>query len=358
MKYLLPQSVSLCKTLLILSLLFSFGCTHLAAKSKVKKAPIKDLVLIYDGGDHRTIDWNPSQFSSYVALDSIDAARPQWLFDGYLFLEIFWSKERGLATGYRSKGARKEDWIALIDKYLSPNRDLVALNTCVGNYRKRIGGKFERRKIVLSLPEPLLGQTDWGELDGKKLDFNNEDDRLKACLWYMDLLITRFKAANLKNLQLCGFYWLAEHATQTRNLVRSVSDYAHAKQLDLYWIPYFKADGFQDWKKFGFDHAYLQPNHFFNDKIPDSRIDETCELAKKYGLSLEMEFDDRALEEKGWGKRMEAYINAYEKNGIFATKPLAYYQASGTFWKLKHGSAADRKLYERLARIIAKRQSE
>ena len=345
---------TLFKCLLLGAIITAISCT----KSAVGRDEVKDLVLIYDGGDHRKIDWNKEKFAQYVSTDVVDG-KEEWLYDGFLFLEIICNKDRGYATGYRKGGAQKEHWIGLIDQYLSPNRDIAALNDAVGEARQKIGGKFHRRKVVLSLPEPLLGQTDWGELNGKKLDFNIDADRIAACKWYIDLLIERFKEAELENVQLCGFYWLAEHVTETVTFVKAVSDYIHEKGLDFYWIPYFKANGYEKWQEWGFDHAYLQPNHFFNTSIPDSRIDETCELAKAANMSLEMEFDERVLQRKGdRGCRMAAYIDSYEKNGIFDSYNVAYYQGGHAWSELKNGSEQDRGLYERLARIIVKRQKE
>lgn len=323
--------------------------------SKVGRAPVRDLVLIYDGGEHRTVKWNAEQFADYVATDG---ETPEWLFDGFLFLEIHSGTGLSYASGYTPTPARKQDWITLIDKYLTPGHDIAALNECVGTMRERIPGPFHRRKIVLSLPEPIPGQTDWGEIDGRSLDFNDDADRTAACKWYIDLLIERFTAAGLDNLQLCGFYWLAEEATNTRTFVAQVSDYIHEKGLDFYWIPYFKSDGYDQWRELGFDKAYLQPNHFFNDAIPDSRIDETCRLATQAGMSLEMEFDENALQQNGRGSRMKAYIDSYERNGIFDNNDLAYYQGNNAFSLLRHGTAEDRALYERLASIIARRQKE
>ncbi|MBR5811623.1 MAG: DUF4855 domain-containing protein [Alistipes sp.] len=332
--------------------------TASCTKSVVGRDEVRDLVLIYDGGDHRKINWNKEKFAPYVSTDVVDG-KEQWLYDGFLFLEIICNDERGYATGYRKGGAQKENWIGLIDQYLTPGRDIAALNDAIGEARERIGGEFHRRKIVLSLPEPLLGQTDWGELDGQKLDFNVDADRIKACKWYIDLLIERFKEAELENVQLCGFYWLAEHVTETITFVKAVSDYIHEKELDFYWIPYFKANGYDKWQQWGFDHAYLQPNHFFNTSVPDSRIDETCKLAKAANLSLEMEFDERVLQRNGdRGCRMAAYIDSYEKNGVFENNNVAYYQGGHAWHELKSGSEQDQGLYKRLAKIIVKRQKE
>lgn len=351
----MKQLFSTLRLFVLLCTLFSVACSD----SVVGSAEIRDLVLIYDGGDHRTIDWNKDKFAPYVATDAVDGKPAEWLFDGFLFLEIYCTQERGFAKWYRKEGARKEDWVGLIDQYLSPNRDIAALNDCVGEKRKEIGGEFHRRKVVLSLPEPIGKQTDWGEINGKKLDFNNDLDRLESVKWYIDLLIERFTAANLENLQLSGFYWLTEQATHTRSFVRDVADYIHSKGLDFYWIPYFGSDGYTQWQEFGFDYAYLQPNHFFHPHIPDSRIQEAIDLARAAGLSNEMEFDERVMQGQGnRGERLGAYIDTFERNGLFENNNIAYYQGNDAFYQLKYGSELDRSYYDRLSSIIARRQKE
>ena len=186
------------KRSLLISVLAATAVTLLCTScggSKVGRAPVRDLVLIYDGGEHRTVKWNAGQFADYVATDG---ETPEWLFDGFLFLEIHSGTGLSYASGYTPTPARKQDWITLIDKYLTPGRDIAALNECVGTMRERIPGPFHRRKIVLSLPEPIPGQTDWGEIDGRNLDFNDDADRTAACIWYIDLLIERFTAAGLE----------------------------------------------------------------------------------------------------------------------------------------------------------------
>lgn len=169
------------KRSLLISVLAATAVTLLCTScggSKVGRAPVRDLVLIYDGGEHRTVKWNAGQFADYVATDG---ETPEWLFDGFLFLEIHSGTGLSYASGYTPTPARKQDWITLIDKYLTPGRDIAALNECVGTMRERIPGPFHRRKIVLSLPEPIPGQTDWGEIDGRSLDFNDDADRTAAC---------------------------------------------------------------------------------------------------------------------------------------------------------------------------------
>lgn len=321
------------------------------------RGKIRDMVLIYDGGAHRKT-WDKERFKPYVYAPNPNGGKADWVFDGFLFLEIFDDQRVGFASGYRSTPARKEDWIKLIDDYLTPGRSLTALNACIEEAKKECGKLKKKHKIVLSLPEPIPNQTNWGELDGKVLDFSNDADRIAACKWYMDYLIQRFKKAKLNNLELTGFYWLAEEATHTRSFVKQVSGYIHDKKYLFYWIPYFKSDGYNTWRELGFDQAYLQPNHFFKADIPDSRIDDACAIAREYGMSMEMEFDERVIEKKGWGSRLHAYIDGFTRNNVFNETDVAYYVGSDGMNDLWKGSDEDRKLYYKLVNVIIERQKK
>ena len=58
----------------------------------------RHLVLIYDGGTHRSIRWDSKHFAPYVSADV--NGETDWLFDGFLFLEIKDGQGRGFASGY------------------------------------------------------------------------------------------------------------------------------------------------------------------------------------------------------------------------------------------------------------------
>lgn len=336
---------------------FSFA---VSAQKTAKYAPfgsISDLALIYDGGMHRK-EWNEERFRPYVYAPREQGPGADWLFDGFLFLEIYDGDRCGFASGYRPVPAKKEDWLKLIDGYFSPDRSIIALDNCIENAKKVCGDLNKKRKVVISLPEPIPNQKDWGVLNGKKLDFSKDEDRIAACEWYIGYIITRFKDAGLKNVELGGFYWLAEEATHTRTFVKIVSDYIHRQKQEFYWIPYFKSDGYNTWKELGFDHAYLQPNHFFNDTIPDTRIDDACAIARQYGMSMELEFDETAVKKRGRGKRLEAYLEGFKRNKVFEQSDIAYYHGSDGLNALWNGEKEDRVLYYELINLIIERQQK
>ncbi len=325
--------------------------------SIIEGAPL-DMVLIYEGGTHRTIKWNKEHFAPYVSAQ-VDG-KERWLFDGFLFLEIHDGKDRGFASGYREKPARKSEWEELLQGYFTSGNAICALNEQVAAARngKNVEGDFNKRKVVIAIPEPIPNQEDWGELDGRNLSFTSRSDRVAACKWYVDYAEKLFANAKLHNLELIGFYWLAEEATHTRDMVKEVADHLDKKGYDFYWIPYYFADGYFEWKGLGFDVPYYQPNYFFNEDIPMSRIKEACLRAKRHGMNLEVEFDERALAGRGnWGYRLHHYLDVFESEEMLYKVHLAYYQGGDAFYQLaKSSNYQDGLLYQRLVNTIVERQ--
>jgi len=74
-------------------------------------------------------------------------------------------------------------------------------------------------------------------------------------------------------------------------------------------------------------------------------------------MNMEMEFDDRALaNNKGWGYRLRDYLDVYEKNGVFDSLKVAWYQGGDAFYKLSlSGDEADLVLYRRITELITRR---
>lgn len=317
---------------------------------------IRDLVLIYDGGTHRREVWNKELFDSYVVYKD-KSGEKNWLFDGFLFLEIKDGRGRGFASYYEDKAARKIEWEGLLNRYFL--RSLVSLDETIQSYKDQSIPLSTKRKVVISIPEPIPNQTDWGALNGKSLDFSVRDDRVNACKWYIDEVIKRFKKANFENLQLVGFYWLAEEATNSRTIIQELRAYCEKNGCKLNWIPYFTANGNTKWKDIGFSKAYLQPNYFFNETVPLSRLDAACDRAYDLGMGLEIEFDDRALSKYTFAYRLENYLDVFERRKVFEKLDIAYYQGGSSFYKLKiSDDTKDNDLYHRLAKIIVARQKK
>lgn len=366
-KFLLPF---LCLILLVLGVVFCSGNNNANAnnfdgifkedKDGLNLKNIQDvprhLVLIYDGGVHRSVKWDPDHFEPYLVAEQ--GGKMNWLFDGFLFLEIKDGKGRGFASGYEKLAARKVEWENLLLNYFEKGNAIDALDSQIEYIRNSttLNNDFEKHKVVLTLPEPIPNQTDWGILDGKHLQFSSKRDRMEACKWYVEYAEKMFSEANFKNVELVGFYWLAEEATNSRGLAYDIARYLYDKEYDFYWIPYFYSDGYDEWQNLGFNMTYYQSNYFFSEDIPYSRLQETYDRASKNKMNLEIEFDDRALKNKGeWGYRLGHYLDAYEENGVFDSLKIAYYQGEDSFYKLsKSNEEEDQALYKRLVDLILK----
>jgi hypothetical protein len=323
-----------------------------------RQTGINDLVLIYQGGTHR-LDWTQEDFEPYVVHEDAQGNR-NWFFDGFLFLEFKDGKGRCFASRYEKLGARKTEWIWLMDRIFEKERALSALNATIQQQIDVLGAPPHKHQVVLGLPEPIPDQKDWGQIEGSALDFSNEKDKFSACRWYIDEISARFKSADFKNLELAGFYWISEDIVTSKALTIPIGDYIRQQNRQFYWIPYWSATGFSDWKALGFDVAYLQPNHFFTPKIPDQRLDDACQLAHTNHMGMEVEFDADALadQKNSSRERLVAYLDHFEKNGVFDQSAIAYYEGGGAIIRFaKSKNPDDKALMDRLANLVQQRQN-
>ena len=309
------------------------------------KSPIADLVLIYGGGAHRDVVWNKDHFTPYVSYTD-RTNQESWLFDGFLFLEIVDGKEKIFATGYYGTPATKYEWNSLIDYFFTRGQSIDALDKCIAAKIPVLGEPPSKRKIIIALPEPIVAGPEshyksvpadyWGKLDNRKLNFTNADDRVAACKYYIDRVKSKFDERKFQNLELAGFYWIAEESLHTKPILSVLGNYLNDAGFSFYWIPYWKNDpDYFEWKELGFHATYLQPNYFFNVQVPYSRLEEACKQAIEYDLDLEMEFDLRVFVNDGnRGSRLYDYMRVFRQEGIFANKRIAYYQDCDAVYQL------------------------
>jgi len=304
-----------------------------------------DLALIYGGGAHRNVVWDIDHFTPYVSYTD-RSGNEHWLFDGFLLLEIVDGRGKIFATGYYGVPATKNEWKALADYYFTKGQCVDALNSCIAEKKQTLGDPLQKRKIIVGLPEPIVAGPDshyketpadyWGDIDGRKINFTVQDDRIAACKWYIDYVKTRFDEGKYNHLELEGFYWIAEETLHTRTILSAVSEHLQEAGLTFNWIPYWKTNpDYLNWKELGFHSTWLQPNYFFNLQIPYSRLDEACQVAFDYDLDLELEFDLRVFTDNGdRGSRLYDYMNAFRKNGVLEKKRIAYYQDCDAVYQL------------------------
>jgi hypothetical protein len=319
--------------------------------------PISDLVLIYDGGLHRK-PWTTDQMRPYIYREN--SGKTEYLFDGFLFLEIFDDKKNvEYYPGFKKNPAAKADWQSLLDTYFSDQKSLGALESIMEELSLKGQKPLRKRQVVISIPTPIKGFGNWGEVNGKTLDFNNPSDQLTAVKWYIDETIQRWKEKKYKHIELSGFYWVTEDCgSNYAEVVKLTKQYIAQQGKKFCWIPYWNANGGDHWKEFGFDYAYEQPNYFFNTTIPYSRLNDACAFGAKHGLGMEMEFDYRVSKPE-FKTRFDDYIKAFTENNIWKLRPMAYYEGGGAWGGMATSTNAElKKMYQTLGDIIVERQKQ
>ena len=331
--------------------------TEVADSAFAAIGTVRDLALIFQGGVHR-IDWNERQVAPYVTHKFANGTE-DWLFDGFLFLEFKDGRGVQLAPGYDTINATKEIWEWYLDRLFEKNKSLDALNSVIEKKKALIGDPGFKHKVALTAVVPFSGQTDWGELDGHTLDFNNTDDQKTAMRWFINQLTERFASAGYENLELYGIYWIDEDMVHTNDFPREIKDFIHSKGLEFIWIPYYSAPGSTRWKSLGFDIAYQQPNHFFSRDVPDSRLDEAIDLALAHNMGVQFETDEKALSQDpdSYRDRMLKYLDVFERRGVFEKSPISYYTGHHLFTDMvEHPSEENQSIMDRLARHIVNRR--
>lgn len=319
---------------------------------------ITDLALIYQGGTHRP-QWTTNRFAPYVTYRLRDAGKEQWLFDGFLMIEFQDGRRNTYQPDSKMTPARREHWEWLLDRTFAGDDGVPMLVAACRAAAKRIGEPLRRRQVVLTLPVPIPGQTNWGELDGRALDFRHAPDRLLACDWYLNQALDRWRTLGPRQLDLAGFYWVQEDAASTHEFLGPLARSVHQRKLGFFWIPYWQpARSTANWRECGFDAAWQQPNHFFHPEVPDARLEQACDFARRHGMGLEMEFDTRVLSDpKVFAPRLTAYLDTFTRKGVRDLASVAWYEGGGAIYELATSTQPEMQAhYDHIARFILRRQ--
>ncbi|MGZ5567397.1 MAG: DUF4855 domain-containing protein [Limisphaerales bacterium] len=323
-----------------------------------------DTVLLYQGGRQRSA-LSPEELAPYVSYIDPRDHKEKWLFDGFLFIEYVNGKKHAFEEGLHLTEADKADWLDLLDRNFEAGHGVPALEQACAQTERRIGRPLRPRQIVLTLPEPIEGATNWGELDGRKLNFSTNNaqfvsDRVAASTWFVERALERWRQFAPKHLVLAGFYFVPERTLGSNpTFLPRIAEAIHQRGYLFYWIPYWWARGAGDWKKHGFDVAWQQPNHFFHPELPDSRLTDACKFAREHGMGMEFELDDRIVSKsETFAPRFDAYLKAFEREGAKAKASIAYYEGGGALLHLAQSKDATmRAHYDRLAQWVLDRQS-
>lgn len=308
------------------------------------KGQIDQLFLAYtgysigtDGTPHYQF-WEPGDFLPLLThTDPTTGCPDGTMFTDFLFLALGILDDNGegrLLTRDEKKPANWNEWLRYMNELFLCDRNLDALCQAVRC------SPLCRINVWIALPYP------------NPQIFPDDRLRVQAVTDWMCLFLDRWSCQSWNDcLQLQGFYWLQESLyfrgpeNDDRLVIQTVNQEIHAckhggHRLRSIWIPYQKANGWNEWETLGFDLAFLQPNTYFN---PQKSLEDAAADAYEYGMGLEIEFDLGVTYDKAKRERLRAYLQAGETGGsdlqersfspYMYEAPIAWYTGGWFFGK-------------------------
>ncbi|RKO73401.1 DUF4855 domain-containing protein [Sphingobacterium puteale] len=323
---------------------------------------ISDLALIYHGGSGR-IPYTPDQMKHYVFRNN--AGKPEFLYDSFLFLEIYTTINGQLFDfGVEGEGRKvpgKSEWTWLLDETFAKDRGPDAIERTIDSLVQLGYAPPTKRKVVFAIPNPIFGNKSWGMIDNRSMDLSKLEDRFKTASWYVNQVEERWKKKNYKYIELVGYYWLHETIdtfNQDDLLVDQVGTLVKGMKRDFIWVPYYGAQRAHEWKEQGFTKAYQQPNYFFDLNSPMSILTGAIDFALRYNMELEFEYDGR-VNQDSYRQKYYDYIEKFEEKGVWKDKQVAYYDGGGAWYSMSISKDANMKgMVKSLGDIIVKRQKD
>ncbi|MGW8821435.1 DUF4855 domain-containing protein [Paenibacillus lautus] len=325
-------------------------------------AGIRNLNLLYNGQYANGLgDWNKERIIPNISYVNKDGEPVDWLFDGILYLGLASPAGRDFGVGQTIL----EDWNWYLDKTFAVAGDMQQLNEATVEVGAKLNQPDHKMKVVLMIPNPGEYVNDFGDVDGDGVSesFNDSvvgkekalENRIKVMQWWLDQVRQRWQEANYSHLELVGMYWLEEQISISDtgpDLIKAVSSKVHDMNLKFFWIPHSLAYKSFMWKEVGFDAVALQPNYFFGGMDSD-RLEDAANLAKQYGMSNELEFDDRMLTDDVFRNRYIDYLNSGVESGLMQNGFRAYYQGNNAIYNLGVSKDPDlRLMYDWLYQFV------
>ena len=303
-------------------------------------------VLVYTGGPKRPA-YTVDDLLRLIAVVDTDGRPVSPLCNGVIFTEFIAVSGRFYMPAPNQQPSQGADWELYLDSLTSRTGALTRLDAAAA----KLGAKIS---FVAMVPYPDSTEKSFS-FRGKSYDLSDHVQRVAVVKSYLDDLAGKVRALQLANLSFHGFYWLNEGIkAPDSSLVTQATSAAHAMNLHFLWIPSYRAAGWAEWRAFGFDEAWLQPNFFFHPNVQESRIDSTVALARSAGMGMELEFDRRLFgADTAFHERLGPYLAAFEHAADLRGRSIAIYEGAGALIQLSRATdAVHRALYGRLVKVL------
>lgn len=300
---------------------------------------MKNILLVFTGAHGDLGKWTAGDFLPMAAYVDGRYSIKGRMFDTMLFLP------------YPDLAGTRDSWAAYADDLFAPGAQLSALEETAARLNEQAGLKG-KINVILTVPYPDGQQEDFGALEkgGASLSFSGKKagdaqaagDRFAAVQWYYNNIMSKWNQSGYKYINLAGIYWYRESMDPTTpgdvELAQNVARLVRNNNQKFFWIPFFGAQGYDQWRSYGFSHVFLQPNYYANNGPPDERMDKAAEQAKRYNMGLEVEVDDGVLYNPGYRDLFYNELAKAHQLNIDQEATKAYYAGSKTLVRAFHSN--------------------
>jgi hypothetical protein len=270
------------------------------------------------------------------------------LCDGVILTEYLAVSGRYYMPWVNGPPSQGDDWDRYLDSLTAPGGILTRLDSAAAH----AGVGPVSFTVMVPYPDPSQRAFLYR---GQTYDLSQgPPQRVAVVAAYLRDAINRVAARPLPHLAFHGFYWLNEGILPVDSaLVAQVTAAAHTMGYRFLWIPSYGAAGAGQWRGFGFDQAWQQPNYFFHPEIAPARLDTAFSRARAAGMGVELEFDRRLFSDSLFRHRLSPYLAAFEQAPDLRNRPIAIYEGAGALIQLARGTEAwQRALYRRLVAVL------
>lgn len=295
-----------------------------AGPSKDLLGGVKDIFLAYHNATHPRKE---NDLLAEVAYLDKDGNIKDTMFDGFLFLMSgqFPSGSGGGTGGVLKYNKSDMEW--LLNSLFTEGQNILALEETVGKVKAALSLPDSYKvKYFVSLYYPE--SDNFGDIDGDGVNENLKQmsGKAKVLKWWISQFEAKRATYKFKNIEFCGYYWYNESLSSDQiPMTKEVADYIHSYRSQFFWIPYFSAGGVSEWRKYGLDMACLQPNYAFSLDVPDSRVVTAANMARNYGLCVEIEMAEASVNDPRYRRRYFEYLKQGAKMGYMTEATHMYY---------------------------------
>ena len=351
---------------------------------------VRNEYLAYSGwsygsdGTCTTTKKSSAEYLAAIAYVDMNDVAQDWLYDGVTLIPHHhtsggkWNLYQASKTS-SSYYADKDDWYEWLcysfgettsGSAIMSNGEqinLPALEKAAAKAKAALGDDDYKVKVKLSIFPAVHFQSNWGTLDGKNIDFSVSGagsveaavaNRKAAYQWYIETALAMWEEAGFEHLEFAGFYYFEEAIREgadsaARDTIMALTDLVHntatpstntlpafddsqGGKLYIYQIPFYQAEGYYEWKTYGFDYAIMQPNLSFTSASDGLTQLKTCaDSSAYYGLGFEMEFGGLS---DTYIDKFQYYLDYGKEYGYIDTV-LGWYMGTWGLYQLSNGSA-------------------